>query len=369
MHSLLCAVAAALPFTVAVPGVAGAQSAAPLSPPAFADLVARLSEPSGYFDTDNLISNEGSYLHAVSGLEQRGVKGGAYVGVGPDQNFSYMARIRPEIAFLVDIRRDNLLEHLLFKALFAAARNRIEYLCLLTGKAFPMDAGWESRSIEELVRYIDGAATDSGLVASREAAVRAAALGFGLPLSAQDLSTIASFHRVFVNQGLGLKMTSFNRPIRADYPDYRRLLLERDRTGRQTNYLANEVDFRFLKSLQERNLVVPVVGNLAGTHAIKAIGAEIARRGLQVSAYYTSNVEFYIFDDGSWPQYTANVAALPRTPKSVIIRSYFPYGRPHPDAVAGYNSVQLLQSIDGFVRGQARGEYRTYWEMVGGGEK
>ena len=85
----------------------------------FAADVAALSEPAGYFDTDNLISNERSYLDVVPDLKKRGVRGGAYIGVGPDQNFSYMAAIRPDVVFIVDVRRDNLLLHLLFKSLFS----------------------------------------------------------------------------------------------------------------------------------------------------------------------------------------------------------------------------------------------------------
>ena len=103
----------------------------------FAGLVARLSEPNGYFDSDNIITNEASYLHVASQLAKVGTHGGVYIGVGPDQNFSYIAMIRPSIAFMVDIRRDNLLEHLLFKSLFAMSRNRLEYLCLLFGKRVP----------------------------------------------------------------------------------------------------------------------------------------------------------------------------------------------------------------------------------------
>ena len=80
-----------------------------LSTAEFAGLVERISEPGGYFDTDNLISNERSYLHVVPDLREAGVAGGAYLGVGPEQNFSYIAAIDPEIAFIVDIRRDNAL--------------------------------------------------------------------------------------------------------------------------------------------------------------------------------------------------------------------------------------------------------------------
>src|SRR3954468_3361212 len=92
----------------------------------FARLVARLSEPGGFFDSDNLISNETSYLHVLQAMQRLGVRGGAYLGVGPDQNFSYIAAVRPSIAIMVDIRRDNLLEHLLFKALFEMSRTRVE---------------------------------------------------------------------------------------------------------------------------------------------------------------------------------------------------------------------------------------------------
>src|SRR5688572_2736680 len=112
---------AGLFFAVAT-GTATAQIPRSLSDSAFAALVARFSEPSGYFDTDNIISNEDSYLHPISTLRRIGVTGGVYVGVGPDQNFSYIAAVRPRAAVIVDIRRDNLLEHLLFKSVFALSR-------------------------------------------------------------------------------------------------------------------------------------------------------------------------------------------------------------------------------------------------------
>jgi hypothetical protein len=39
---------------------------------------------------------------------------GVYVGVGPYQNFTYISALDPDIAFVVDIRRKNLLHHLLY---------------------------------------------------------------------------------------------------------------------------------------------------------------------------------------------------------------------------------------------------------------
>src|SRR5204863_2929398 len=121
--------------------------------------IAQLSERGGYFDADdNLISNERSYLHPIPDLLEGHVTGGAYIGVGPDQNFSYIAQTRPTIAFIVDIRRDNLLLHLLFKALFSLSRTRVEYMALLFGRAPPsaIDA-WRAADVNRLARYIDDA--------------------------------------------------------------------------------------------------------------------------------------------------------------------------------------------------------------------
>ena len=65
--------------------------------------------------------------------------GRAYIGVGPDQNYTYIAKVRPKIAYMIDLRRDNLLQHLLYKSLFDLSRNRAEYLANLLGRPAPRD--------------------------------------------------------------------------------------------------------------------------------------------------------------------------------------------------------------------------------------
>ena len=155
-------------------------ASAPLPDSTVAALVERISEPGGYFDTDNLISNERSYLHAVSDLRAAGIEGGAYLGVGPDQNFSYMAQIEPELAIIVDIRPDNVLQHLIYKALFHASRNRLEYLALLTGRPVPDDAvAWSGASLEDLLaRWRELEPSEASMAAAR-ARVAEAIEGFG----------------------------------------------------------------------------------------------------------------------------------------------------------------------------------------------
>src|SRR5262245_38043709 len=89
----------------------------------FARYMEQWSEPEGYFDSDNFISNETSYLHVVEQLQRQVKPGGVYLGVGPDQNFSYIVHTKPSLAIITDIRRQNMLEHLWYKALFAMASN------------------------------------------------------------------------------------------------------------------------------------------------------------------------------------------------------------------------------------------------------
>ncbi|HYW32604.1 MAG TPA: hypothetical protein VE869_13990 [Gemmatimonas sp.] len=332
----------------------------------FAALIERMSAPSGYFDTDNLISNESSYLHPLTILDRLGVRGGGYIGVGPDQNFSYMARVRPRIAFLVDIRRDNTLHHLLLKALFSLSRNRAEYLAIWLGKPVPSDvARWTERDLDALVRWADTSrvTTASGDAAVR--AVRARVVRFGVPLSAADLSTIERFHRTFIGQGLRLQFTSAGRAPRDYYPTLGELITERDLAGNRASYLVREADFQFLKSLQARNMVVPLVGDLAGPKALNAISAELRRRGDVVSVLYTSNVEDYLIRDGRFPSYADAVATLPRNARSVMIRSWFGGPGSHPASVPGYYTTQLVQSMESFVTDRAVPVVRTYRELVG----
>jgi hypothetical protein len=299
----------------------------PAPPRVFAAQITALSEPDGYFDTDNLISNERSYLQVLPQLERRGVRGGAYIGVGPDQNFSYIAAVRPSVAFIIDIRRDNLLLHLLFKALFEQAHTRVEYLALLFGRPVPADMnGWRESSVARVAKYIEQPALDTKSISALRARLDGAIRRFGVALSAEDVATIDRFHRRFIGPGLSLKFQSTGRSPQEFYPTYGDLLLETDGEGRQGNYLASEESFQFVKSLQERDGVIPVVGNLSGPSALAGIGGVLRERGEALSAFYASNVEFYLERDGSYRGFIGNLARIPRTNRAVIIRSIFGRG-------------------------------------------
>jgi len=341
------------------------QSAAALADTSFGRLIARISEPGGWFDTDNLISNESSYLHIMGRLRALGIRGGAYIGVGPDQNFSYIAQIRPSLAFILDIRRDNLLEHLLFKALLELAPTRIGYLSLLFGRSPPDDAArFRDATVDVLVTTIDRATKQQRLFDAAADRVAAAAAGFGVALTQDDLDTIRRFHGEFFAAGPDLRFTSFGRAPRPYYPTFRQLLLERDRDGRQANWLASEASYAFLRTMQLENRIVPVVGNFAGPHALHEIGRVLRERNERVTVLYASNVEFYLMQDRIFDRFADNVAALPFDRNAVIIRSVFGSVFGHPQSVPGYASTQLLQFMAAFVERHREGAYPTYGDLV-----
>ena len=330
----------------------------------FASLVDRLSERPGYFDTDNLISNERSYLHVAADLKTLADRDGVYLGVGPDQNFSYIAHVRPSLAILIDVRRDNLLLHLLFKALFAEAPTRAAYLAMLTGRAPPPEAVKKAGSLDAIVEYIDRApALPAVKLLALRSRLTAVVESFRVPLSDVDRATIDRFHMRFVADGLLLQFNSFGRQPQYDYPTLRELLLETDRQGVRRGYLTSEDDFQFVKRLHADDRILPVVGDLGGSSALGAIARFLAQEKLQVAAFYTSNVEFYLFRDGRFAVFMANLQRLPRLRGSLIVRSVFRPGVGTP-RVPGYNSASLTQPIDALVEGYAGGRFREYWELT-----
>jgi len=328
---------------VAVAAVVGYGATARQSPQArtaFATQIASLSEPNGYFDTDNLISNERSYLEVLPELDQRNVRGGAYIGVGPDQNFSYIAHIRPSVAFILDIRRDNLLLHLLFKAIFQQSRTRVEYLALLFGRAVPADIEpWREAPVTRLGEYMRRPELDAKSLEALQLRLDGVLKGFGVPLSPDDIQRIDQFHRRFVEGGLALQFQSAGRPPQSYYPTYEDLLLETDGKGNQRNYLASEDAFQFVKSLQQRDRIIPVVGNLSGPSALAAIGRVLGEKGETLSAFYASNVEFYLDRQGSYQRFVSNLGRVPHTSRSVVIRSRFNRG-------FGGGSTSEVQSVE-----------------------
>lgn len=355
--------ARAAPAPRASSSAAPAPDPSPIPPAEFARLFRRLSGPDHAFFSDNYISNESSYLQVAAGLEKRALPGRAYLGVGPEQNFTYIALTRPKLAFIVDIRRDNALLQLLYKSIFDQARSRAAFLALLLGRPYHESADpGPGAGVDQVVAAVEKSAPDRALFErTHRQLVARIADKYDIPLATADRATLEKTHRAFFDGQLGLAF-KLKPPNGRHYPSLRSLLEARDPSGRQLGFLASSAEFHFVQRLERENRVVPVVGDFAGTHALAAVAHELSRRHLVVGAFYVSNVEQYVMAPPKWAAWTKNVQALPTDGKSVFIRCYLDQGRPHPLQMKGQRTTTVLQSIRHFDA-RAR-SYRSFFQVA-----
>ncbi|HYK88482.1 MAG TPA: hypothetical protein VE398_06915 [Acidobacteriota bacterium] len=339
---------------------ARSREAEPLTASQFAGIIQRISEEGGYFWNDNYVSNEASYLHPLTKLRELGIRGGIYIGVGPNQNFTYIAKLHPRYAFVLDIRRQNLLEHLLFKALFHLARDRRDFLSLLLSR--PITRGsltGDSYTVQDMVRYFQMANPDASL--SRRTLERVhlyLTTNCRVSLSDLDWQTMGKIHQAFFYRGLSIKYDYI--PV----PTFGEFLTERDLEGKMQDFLNSTQDFRYLKRLQEENRIIPIVGDFAGSHALRELGRYLRERDERVTVFYTSNVEQYLVRNNAWARFLKNVGELPLDDRAVFIRAYWSTYISHPEGVAGYRFTQILQWIKPFLREFNPNLVYSYWDIV-----
>src|SRR5262249_10810975 len=122
--------------------------------------------------------------------------------------------------------------------------------------------------------------------------------------------------------------------------------------GRQRSYLANEANFRFLKELQSKNLIVPVVGDFGGARALPAIARYARDARTIVSAFYLSNVEQYLMKDDRWRTFCSTVASMPLDRSSTFVRARV-NGR-GVDGSPPFTGVGMFWSGLGSMHGETR---------------
>lgn len=291
-----------------------------LSDQEFWRLIETLSEPDGYFQSDNLVSNERLFQQVVPAL-RRMKRGGVYLGVAPDQNFTYIVALEPKMAFIVDIRRGNLVVHLMYKAIAELSADRAEFLSRLFSRKRPpgLDAISSAQELFTAFRYTEptDALFKENLTAIQDHLIKK----HGFALSADDLQILQYSYSQFRYYGPDLTYSSSSGRGGRNMPTYADLQSASDLDGQNRAYLGSEENFRVLKALEERNLIVPLVGDFAGSKALRAVGRYIEEHGATVTAFYTSNVEQYLFQNGVWRSFYENVATLPIDDATVFIRS------------------------------------------------
>jgi hypothetical protein len=277
-------------------------------------LVSEYSEPDRYFEQNVMTSNEMSYQLVVPELVKRARTGGAYFGVGPEQNFTYIAAVQPKIAFIFDIRRNMLLEHLMYKSIFEMSANRVEFVAnLFSRKADPqLTADSPVRTIFQAFAKVpaDTALAEQNL---KEILSRLKTR-HRFPLTAEDERGIRAIYLTFVREGVLTFHASFLSP------GYATLMTLADRAGKNWSFLAANENYDRVRAMHQKNLIVPLVGDFGGPKAIRLAGQYLRDHGATVDVFYISNVEDYISQ--VWRQYTSNIASLPIDSSSLFVRWY-----------------------------------------------
>ncbi len=338
-----------------LPRVAGVQDLPQQLPDnTFWNMVVDYSEPGAFFVNGNAVSNEDDYQAVLPALTKTAKRGGIYIGVGPEQNFTYISATRPGLAFIVDIRRENMLTHLLYKALFELSANRIDFMSRLFSRKPASDLN-DGASIAAIVRAYETASRDQSLYDVNLAAVYDRLIKrHGFHLSEKDRQAIAETFTYFAD-GPTRFWTTPN-------ASYSRLTLTTDHEGHNWNYLATEENFDRVRDYQQRNLIVPLVGDFAGPRAIRAIGQFARDHNSVIDVFYTSNVDEYLFKDRKQDAFYSNLATLPIDRSSSMIRVVAGPGGGLDGTfqrAPGKMWADMLCSMDDLIKAFKEGEIRS----------
>jgi hypothetical protein len=341
----------------------------------FWKLIDSASEESGAFQSENFLSNETGFQAVIPPLLQTAKPGGVYMGVGPEQNFTYIAAIRPKIAFVIDIRRQNMLEHMIYKALFEMSADRADFIARLFALKRPTGLT-EKSTVDELFTAFDAAEPlDNSAFQKNLQEIKDLLLTkhkFGL--TDEDEQHIAHVYAVFHEFGLQLDYNSgsfrggFRGRGRGGMPNYAELMTATDLRGEKRSYLATEDNYRFLRDMETKNLIVPLTGDFGGPKAIRSIGKYLKDHDATVTAFYLSNVEQYLFrgngnQNGGWTNFYDNVATLPLDATSTFIRSAGG-GVRGGFGGGGMRSPNLLSSMQETVAAVKSGRIQSYSDVL-----
>jgi hypothetical protein len=333
----------------AMPGISGAQlrRAMPesLSDRAFWDFFVANSEEGGSFPSENFVSNEQTYQYIIPTLQQRVAPGTVYLGVGPEQNFTYIANLKPRMAVIFDIRRQNAMAHLMYKAMFELSPTRAQFIGWLFARTMPASLSASATPAELFAAATAAKMNDSVFDADRKAIVDHLTVTHGFALTPEDVRSINRVYSAFFEAGpeinYGYRPGSASSMF-TPYITYARLQSLTNVAGINMAFLASEENYQTLRAMHMKNLIVPVVGNFSGPKAIRGVGEYLKQHGGTVGAFYLSNVEQYLFrqyDDA--PRFYRNVETLPLDSSSTFIRSVPPNG----DMFGG--AVRFIQGAGG----------------------
>jgi hypothetical protein len=330
------------------------------------------SEDCGIFRSENYLSNEISFQNVIVPLKSAAKSGAVYMGVGPEQNFTYIVALQPKMAFIVDVRCGNMREHMMYKAIFEMSDNRADFLARLFCRKRPAGLTEKSTADELFAAFSKVQPDRAYFEKNRMDIEELLTKTHKFALSGDDLDGIDTIYGVFFQYGpnINYSATPFGPGFsgrNGNMPNYADLMTATDQQGKNeigTNrsFLASEENYRIIRDLEKKNLIVPLVGNFAGPKAIRSVGKYLKEHEAIVSAFYLSNVEQYLFMDGIADNFFENVKTLPVDTSSTFLRS----GRPGGQLGGGIGGglVSMLSSIQDVLRAYDAGRLRQWGDVI-----
>jgi hypothetical protein len=173
----------------------------------------------------------------------------------------------------------------------------------------------------------------------------------GFALSDDDKNSIRDAYEAFRLNGPNIRWdTSGDSWI----PSYADLMTQTDLQGHLHSYLASEDNFRVIKDYETTNRIIPLVGDFTGDKTIRAVGGYVRDHHATVAAFYTSNVEGYLFQGSLWRKFYSNVSTLPIDEQSIFVRTDF--------MVRGDAGSF---TVNGFIGGRPQYETSTALDPIG----
>lgn len=239
------------------------------------------------------------------------------------------------MAIIIDIRHGNLDVHLLYKALFELSKDRSDFVSRLFSRKRADGLTTKSTATEIMTAYLAAAGNKEFYEENLKAVEDVLMKKHGFPLTSGDRDGIRWALSNYYQFGPSI---NYNSSLSANIPPeivgatggnrggyngvtYASLMIADDGRGQYRSYLASEENFAFLKDLEAKNLIVPVVGDFGGDKAIRAVARYLKSIDAMVSAFYLSNVEQFLVQDSKWDTFCSSVATLPLDGTSMFIRS------------------------------------------------
>ncbi|MFH1438294.1 MAG: SUMF1/EgtB/PvdO family nonheme iron enzyme [Pseudomonadota bacterium] len=210
-------------------------------------------------------SNESAHFLFFPFIENLG---GGYVGIGSDQNYTMIAKSRPELAWIFDYDETVTLIHGAHRALILEAGSPEEFLGL-----------WEKDSVQKAA-----------------AAIRKHAAGSG---------RLDEIEKTYMH-------------YRENVHAYFSATMKKSESGKTITWLTDPESYAFVKKMYAADRIRAMTGDLLGERALPGIGETAKKLGVTIRVIYFTNAEEFIFYRKN---FVNGFKSFPVDDKSVILRT------------------------------------------------